>query len=119
MSLSIKEASEQVGLSAYTIRYYESVGLIPFLLRDENNNRVFDEEALHWLDLLVCLRRTGMPLAKQKQIVELTKKGNYTVKDRIEVLKEHRKELEKKQQELDLAFQKIEAKLACYEDMTQ
>ncbi len=117
MPLSIKEASAEVGLSAYTIRYYESVGLIPFLSRDENNNRVFDEEALHWLDLLVCLRRTGMPLAKQKEIVELTKQGDNTVQDRINVLKEHRKELEKKQQELDFAFQKIEAKLACYEGM--
>ncbi|EIA19096.1 transcriptional regulator [Listeria fleischmannii subsp. coloradonensis] len=119
MSLSIKEASEQVGMSAYTIRYYESVGLIPFLLRDENNNRVFDDCHLLSKNKLSNSPKKATTPYKTELIVELTKKGNYTVQDRIEVLKEHRKELEKKQQELDLAFQKIEAKLACYEDMTQ
>lgn len=107
------------GLSAHTIRYYEREGLIPFLARDKNNNRIFDNDALHWLELLTCLRVTGMPLAKQKEIVELTKGGDGTVSERIAVLKEHQQDMYRRQAELDRAFKKIEKKLACYEELEQ
>ncbi|MBC1790478.1 MerR family transcriptional regulator [Listeria seeligeri] len=117
MQQTIKEASARTGLSAHTIRYYEREGLIPFLGRDKNNNRIFDHDALHWLELLTCLRVTGMPLAKQKEIVELTKCGDDTVSDRIAVLKEHQKEMYRRQAEMDRAFKKIEKKLACYEEL--
>ncbi|PZF91277.1 MerR family transcriptional regulator [Listeria ivanovii] len=119
MQQTIKEASAHTGLSAHTIRYYERVGLIPFLARDKNNNRIFDHDALHWLELLTCLRVTGMPLSKQKEIVELTKCGNNTVSERIEVLKEHQAEMYRRQAELDRAFKKIEKKLACYQQLEQ
>ncbi|MBC2182605.1 MerR family transcriptional regulator [Listeria sp. FSL L7-0233] len=119
MQQTIKEASAHTGLSAHTIRYYEREGLIPFLARDKNNNRIFDNDALHWLELLTCLRVTGMPLAKQKEIVELTKCGDETVSERIAVLKEHQADMYRRQAELDRAFQKIEKKLACYEELEQ
>ncbi|HEL9600016.1 TPA: MerR family transcriptional regulator [Listeria monocytogenes] len=101
------------------MRYYEREGLIPFLARDKNNNRIFDNDALHWLELLTCLRVTGMPLAKQKEIVELTKGGDGTVSERIAVLKEHQQDMYRRQAELDRAFKKIEKKLACYEELEQ
>ncbi|MEK3757260.1 MULTISPECIES: MerR family DNA-binding transcriptional regulator [unclassified Paenibacillus] len=34
MSLSIKEASERLGIPPHTIRFYERKGLLPFLQRD-------------------------------------------------------------------------------------
>lgn len=119
MQQTIKEAAAHTGLSAHTIRYYEREGLIPFLTRDKNNNRIFDQDALHWLELLTCLRMTGMPLAKQKEIVELTKCGDDTVSERISVLKEHQEEMYRRQEKMNRAFQKIEKKLAYYEQLEQ
>lgn len=119
MQQTIKEAAAHTGLSAHTIRYYEREGLIPFLTRDKNNNRIFDQDALHWLELLTCLRMTGMPLAKQKEIVELTKCGDDTVSERISVLKEHQEEMYRRQEKMNRAFQKIENKLAYYEQLEQ
>ncbi|MBC6298038.1 MerR family transcriptional regulator [Listeria sp. FSL L7-1517] len=119
MQQTIKEAAAHTGLSAHTIRYYEREGLIPFLARDKNNNRIFDQDALHWLELLTCLRMTGMPLAKQKEIVELTKCGDDTVSERISVLKEHQEEMYRRQEKMNRAFQKIEKKLAYYEQLEQ
>lgn len=119
MQQTIKEAAAHTGLSAHTIRYYEREGLIPFLARDKNNNRIFDQDALHWLELLTCLRMTGMPLAKQKEIVELTKCGDDTVSERISVLKAHQEEMYRRQEKMNRAFQKIEKKLAYYEQLEQ
>ncbi|MBC1505725.1 MerR family transcriptional regulator [Listeria sp. FSL L7-1509] len=119
MQQTIKEAAAHTGLSVHTIRYYEREGLIPFLARDKNNNRIFDQDALHWLELLTCLRMTGMPLAKQKEIVELTKCGNDTVSERISVLKAHQEEMYRRQEKMNRAFQKIEKKLAYYEQLEQ
>lgn len=45
-------------------------------------------------------------LAKQKEIVELTKGGDGTVSERIAVLKEHQQDMYRRQAELDRAFKK-------------
>ena len=44
--INIKKASEETGVSADTIRYYERIGLIPPIKRNENGVREFDEEDL-------------------------------------------------------------------------
>lgn len=43
MEYHIKEAAAKVGLPTHTLRYYEQQGLLPFIKRDENGNRIFSE----------------------------------------------------------------------------
>lgn len=74
MGYSIKEVSEKVGLPAHTLRYYEQEGLLPFIKRDANGNRIFNENDLTWLELVICLRKTDIALSELREIVELTKK---------------------------------------------
>lgn len=52
MNGSIKSVSERTGLSAYTIRYYEKMGIIPEVNRDENGVRAFTEDDIAWLELV-------------------------------------------------------------------
>ena len=57
---STKEAAEVSGVAVETVRYYCKIGLVPRVVRDENNYRVFDDHDIAWLKGLHCLRECGM-----------------------------------------------------------
>ena len=45
----MKEAEARTGLSAYTLRYYDKMGLLPFVERSKSGLRRFKEEDFEWL----------------------------------------------------------------------
>ncbi|QGQ97680.1 MerR family transcriptional regulator [Paenibacillus psychroresistens] len=114
MGLSIKEASKRLDIPPHTIRYYEKEGLLPFIQRDEHGNRIFEHKDLDWIKLMTCFRVTGMPIAALKHIVDLALQGDSTIPERKAVLEKHKMELQKRQMELDLAFEAVENKLNKY-----
>jgi len=117
MKIHIKEAAEQVGLPAHTLRYYEQEGLLPFINRDENKNRIFNESDLLWLELIICLRKTDIPLSELRTVVELTKEGDCTASQRKQIFEKHKEKMMKKQRDLDNAFIKIESKIEYYDEL--
>lgn len=57
----IHEVAERTGLSQATLRYYERIGLVPPIPRDESSgHRCYAEETVDDLTWLSCLRATGM-----------------------------------------------------------
>ncbi|MEC0093834.1 MerR family transcriptional regulator [Paenibacillus macquariensis] len=117
MELYIKEVAEKVGLPAHTLRYYEQEGLLPLIKRDVNGNRIYDESDLLWLEVIVCLRKTDIPLSELRVVVELTKEGNNTAAKRKQIFEKHKEKLMEKQRDLDSAFQKIETKIEFYDEL--
>lgn len=117
MSFTIKEASEKVGMSSHTIRFYEKQGLLPLLKRDETGYRSFSDHDIEWLDFISCLRKTDIPITELKKIMDLTLEGNHTIQERKVILLAHREAMLEKQRELDLAFKKIEKKLRYFDDL--
>lgn len=41
---SIKQVTEKTGLTDDAIRYYEKIGLLPYVKRQQNGHRIYDEE---------------------------------------------------------------------------
>lgn len=117
MEIQIKEAAEMIGLPAHTLRYYEQEGLLPFIKRDDNGNRIFNEADLLWLELIVCLRKTDIPLSELREIVELTKEGDSTALQRKQIFEKHKEKMMQKQRDLDNAFIKIETKIEYYDEL--
>ena len=115
MKLTIGEASELLACPAHTIRYYEKEGLLPIIQRDPNGKRYFTQTDLDWIKLIICFRATGMKLVNLKRIVELSLEGEQTIPERKKILKEHQKELQRKQTELNKAFEAIVHKLDIYD----
>ncbi|MDO7906264.1 MerR family transcriptional regulator [Paenibacillus sp. JX-17] len=70
--LSIKEAAEQSGLTEDTIRYYEKIGLLPRAARKSNGHRTYTDDNIEVMKLIVCMRKTGMPLEDMKPYLRLT-----------------------------------------------
>lgn len=115
MEYGIKEAAEQVGLSPHTLRYYEQEGVLPYLKRDEHKNRVFEQSDMDWLHFIRCLRDTGMPVAEMKHFAQLAAEGDHTMRDRLELLQNHKRVIEQKMQEMNRLLGKITGKAAWYE----
>ena len=89
MSYTISEAAEKTGLPPSTIRYYDKEGLLPNIKR-KNGIRVFEDMDLRLMGLLTCLKNTGMPIKRIRDYVELTSKGDDTLRERYEIIKAQR-----------------------------
>jgi len=60
-AFTIQDVSRRSGLSEPTLRYYEQVGLVGPIERDETSgHRRYRDEDLHTLEALACLRATGV-----------------------------------------------------------
>lgn len=64
---TIQDVSRRSGLSEPTLRYYEQVGLVGPIDRDENSgHRRYRAEDLHTLEALACLRAIGMGIEEMR-----------------------------------------------------
>ena len=89
MSYTISEAAQKTGLPPSTIRYYDKEGLLPNIKR-KNGIRVFEDMDLRLMGLLTCLKNTGMPIKRIRDYVELTSKGDDTLRERYKIIKAQR-----------------------------
>lgn len=115
--INIKEVSEVTGITASTLRYYESEGLLPHVKRDDNGKRLYDEEDLEWVYFITALRATGMPIVQIQEYVSLYQEGDGTIAERKAMMLTHKQDIEKKMQELYYNLDKINYKLALYDVM--
>ncbi|MEK3735179.1 MULTISPECIES: MerR family transcriptional regulator [Paenibacillus] len=63
---TIKQTAELTGISEDTIRYYEKISLLPRAERKENGHRIYRQEDIETIQLLSCLKKTGMPLDEMR-----------------------------------------------------
>jgi DNA-binding transcriptional MerR regulator len=86
---SPSQAAKQSGFSLDTLRYYERIGLLDDIERAPSGHRRFRDDDLEWLGILRCLRDTGMPIAQMCRYAELTRGGQATLAERLNLLTEH------------------------------
>jgi DNA-binding transcriptional MerR regulator len=112
MAYGIQQAAHETGLSEHTLRYYERVGLIQPVERAENGHRRYSPDDLGWIEFLKCLRATGMPVTQMKAYADLTRQGDQTIGNRLDLLARHRRavlrQIEELQQYLSVLDYKIE-----------
>src|SRR6185436_3540758 len=110
--MKIAEVSEQYGLSTDTLRYYERVGLIPTVHRNEGGIRDYNELDLRRVDFIKCMRSAGLPIEVLIEYVALVQKGDKTIEARKEILIEQRElllgRMKEMQKTLDILNHKIE-----------
>jgi DNA-binding transcriptional MerR regulator len=110
--MKIAEVSEKYGLSVDTLRYYERVGLIPPVHRNEGGIRDYDELDLRRVDFIKCMRGAGLPVEVLIEYMGLVQQGDKTIDARKDILIEQRDlvaaRLEEMQKTLELLNHKIE-----------
>lgn len=70
--LSIGQFAEKAQVSARTVRYYESIGLLPTSVRGENNYRFYSEDLLVQMTRIRDLQGLGFSLEDIKVIVRFS-----------------------------------------------
>lgn len=111
---TIKEVSKKVKISTYTLRYYERAGIFPKIARNSNGNREFSEADIQWINMVHCLRSTGMPIAQIKHYVDLSKNKN-SLAQRRQIMLDHKNATEQKISDLADCLQLINDKIDFYD----
>jgi len=117
IEITIAEAAERSGLSAHTLRYYERIGLIHPVGRGENGHRRYGRDDIEWLEFLIKLRTTDMPIRQMVEYAELVRKGPQTASRRRAMLEAHREALRERIEELEETAGVIDRKIETYTEM--
>ena len=112
--LHIGAFAAKTGYSIHTIRWYESQGLLPRVLRDAGGKRIYSKRHLTWLELLDRLRRSGMSIAQLREYTKLAQQGGATVEPTLAVLVKHRQSVADKIAEWEQAMELINQKIDFY-----
>ena len=112
--LSIDEVARRSGLTAHTLRYYERIGLIAPVGRAEGGQRRYAAADLAWIDFLLRLRTTRMPIAQMQTFATLRAAGDNTVPDRRRMLETHLQDVLAEIEAMRLSVQALEEKIGYY-----
>lgn len=113
---SISETAERTGMSTHALRYYDNEGLLMPLNRTPSGVRRFTEEDIWLLDLITCLRSTGMPIRKIRECMGLRSAGDSTLQARHDLLEEQKNDVEMKIRELQQYLKTVGMVLDFYKD---
>lgn len=108
----ISDISKKTGLSIHTLRYYEQIGLLKNIHRNQSGRRVYTKLDLESLEWVKRLKSTGMPLEKMQDFAQFRLQGEQTLKQRQELLIAHsvqlKQEIQRLKQEQSIVDYKIE-----------
>ena len=84
--MKIAEVSEQYGISLDTLRYYERIGLIPPVTRNESGIRDYKELDVRRVEFVKCMRSAGLPIEVLIEYIGLVQRGDSTIEARKDIL---------------------------------
>ena len=99
-TFTIGEVADEMGIPASTIRYYDSKGLLPGVLRTEGGMRLFTRADFEWLHMIGYLKMSGMTIREIQEFVALYQGGDATIEQRRALVHGRRREIERQMAEL-------------------
>lgn len=109
MTYSIKEIADMMNVEPSTLRYYDSMGLLPNVKRI-NGRRIFEDKDFKWLRVLNCMKKINMPIDKIKEYAELCQKGDSSLEERRKMIIKQKEKLLKEIDELKSCLKELEYK---------
>ena len=86
MLYTVGEMASKLGVAPSTLRYYDQEGLLPFVERSSGGVRVFKDSDYEWLQVINCLKKTGMHLKDIKLFIEMAMQGDETIDSRLDLI---------------------------------
>ena len=85
----IGDLARQTGTKVQTIRYYESIRLLPEPARTAGNQRVYGQDQLDRLGFIKHARDFGFPLDAIRELLEMTDKPAASCVEADEIVRRH------------------------------
>lgn len=114
--LTSKEVADMFHISASTIRYYEKIGIIPPIERDENGYRIYNNSALNWIYLMKSLRNAGLSIESMTEFSRLSQTEGDEKKLQKQVLKNQLQEIDDKIAKLQRVRKILDYKIDIFDD---
>ena len=109
--MTIQDVSRRSGLSEPTLRYYEEVGLVGPIGRDESSgHRRYSEQDLDTLQALACLRAMGVGIQDMRTYQANRALGHAAAGDQRDLLLRHAGRIEGEIETLKVHLQYLRAK---------
>lgn len=86
MMYTVGEMAKLLGVPASTLRYYDKEGLLPFVERSSGGMRMFQDKDYEWLQIINCLKKTGMPLKDIRTYINMAMQGDATIDARLALI---------------------------------
>lgn len=115
MYYTVCEVAKRLNLSPHTIRFYGKEGLLDFVDRDQNGNRIFKESDFERLFIIASLKRAGMTIRQIREFTVLCDEGDATIAQRLKIITDQRQMVEEEITALQDALDVLKYKAWLYE----
>ena len=102
--------AKKLGVAPSTLRYYDQEGLLPFVERSSGGVRVFKDSDYEWLQVIGCLKKTGMQLKDIKLFIEMAMQGDETIEPRLALITKQKAAVQAQIAELGETLRTLEFK---------
>ena len=90
--------------------------MIPEVTRTAGGIRDYQESDLGWVELVICMRKAGLPVEALIEYVKLYQQGDETFEARLQLLSEEREKLEEQKAQIESAINRLNHKISKYEE---
>ena len=90
MEYPISEVAKMMNVTIPALRYYDNIGLLKKLKKNNSGNRIFTEEDVETIRVIQYLKRSGMQLTEIREFMEWCQKGDSTIEKRLNLLKKQK-----------------------------
>ena len=115
MVYTVGEMAKLLGVPPSTLRYYDKEGLLPFVERSPGGVRMFQEKDYEWLQVIGCLKKTGMPLKDIRTYIQMAMRGDETISPRLEMIRRQREAVREQMAQLQKTLDTLDFKCWYYE----
>ncbi|MCI3861382.1 MerR family transcriptional regulator [Lactococcus garvieae] len=111
---TIGDISRKLNVSTDAVRYYDKEGLLPFVKRNSSGRREFTDNDLGYIEVIDCLKKSGIPIKDIAKFIQWCIQGDETLKERLIFMEEHEEQLEGKIKALETNLKFLRWKIWYY-----
>ena len=115
MLYSVGEAAKRIGVAPSTLRYYDKEGLLPFVDRSSGGMRMFKEDDFAWLEIIECLKHTGMSIREIREFIDWCMEGDATISKRLALINRQRTSVKEQMERLKATLHLLDYKRWYYQ----
>ncbi|SRR5258706_10753863 len=115
-TLTIQQMAAQSGMSEYTLRYYEKIGLIQPIPRDgSSGHRRYSADTVQVVETLACLRASGLSLDDMRRYLRLRERGDEAAAEQKALFVAHAEEVAEEIRKLEIRQRYLSGKMAYWD----
>ena len=115
--MTIAEVSKKYDITPDTLRYYERIGLLTNIPRNQNGIRNYDDNSCKRIEFVKCMRNAGVEIEILIEYMNLFDEGKNTVIARRNLLEEQREKLLEKQRNINDTIDRLNYKIKLYDEI--